>query len=442
MGGSIPLSSTAANSTIIIDNGQAITLSHLIAEAQVLADKLPNTTHYICLCNNRYLFTLAFCAVLLKGGTTLLPPNKQASTIQEIATHYPSSICLVDQDSDLPAEQVMRIQKPSIDVKSHSSDIIPTINANHIAAIAFTSGSTGAPKPNVKTWGTLTGTAKKLAQRLTPNSTHTIIATVPSQHMYGLEMTVMMALHGHCVIESSQPFYPEEVVATVATATEPRLLVTTPVHLRALLGANIDLPEISKTISATAPLPDALAEAAEQNFCGRIEEIYGFTEAGSSATRHTLSGPRWQLLDGMSLSESDDTIYISGDHLDEAVALQDTLKVLSPTEFEFLGRSGDMLNVGGKRASLSGLTEKILAIDGVNDAIVFMPPDDHQSVVQRPAAFVVTELDERSIRQAVSKSIDPVFIPRPLKKISRLPRNETGKLEYSKLTALLNLDHA
>jgi acyl-coenzyme A synthetase/AMP-(fatty) acid ligase len=143
----------------------------------------------------------------------------------------------------------------------------------------------------------------------------------------------------------------------------------------------------------------------------------------------------------MGLTESPDGVCVGGDHLPEAVLLQDRLNVLSATEFEFLSRAHDMLNVGGKRASLADLTEKVLAIDGVDDAVVFMPGGDTRRV-ERPAALVVSALSEQAIRREVSKTIDPVFAPRPLKKVSRLPRGEHGKLQRGRLLELLEQGHA
>jgi acyl-coenzyme A synthetase/AMP-(fatty) acid ligase len=264
-----------------------------------------------------------------------------------------------------------------------------------------------------------------------------IVATVPSQHMYGLEMTIMMALHGNCAMNSAHPFYPNEIVAQLQETDDPRLLVTTPIHMRSLLGDNLDIPIIKKTISATAPLPTNLAAKAEKAFGGTIEEIYGCTEAGSSATRHTIATSRWDLLDGMTLHAESDMVLISGDHLDETVPLQDKLNVLSETQFEFLGRTGDLLNVGGKRASLADLSNKILAIHGVEDAVVFMPENDQNNLAQRPAALIVTQLNKQTICQHIAQIIDPVFVPRPVKIVAKLPRSENGKIQRTKLLQLL-----
>ncbi|TAM12673.1 MAG: AMP-ligase, partial [Rhodanobacter sp.] len=58
--------------------------------------------------------------------------------------------------------------------------------------------------------------------------------------------------------------------------------------------------------------------------------------------------------------------------------------------------------------------------------------------VHRVAALVVAPtLDEAAILAALRDAIDPVFLPRPLRRVAALPRNETGKLPRAALLALL-----
>ena len=44
-----------------------------IGQVLRLAEQLPAADYAINLCDNRYVFTLAFCAAIVKGQTTLLP---------------------------------------------------------------------------------------------------------------------------------------------------------------------------------------------------------------------------------------------------------------------------------------------------------------------------------------------------------------------------------
>ena len=53
--------------------------------------------------------------------------------------------------------------------------------------------------------------------------------------------------------------------------------------------------------------------------------------------------------------------------------------------------------------------------------------------------MVAPTLSEAQIARALRQSIDPVFLPRPLRKVPALPRNETGKLPRHALEALLQV---
>ena len=57
--------------------------------------------------------------------------------------------------------------------------------------------------------------------------------------------------------------------------------------------------------------------------------------------------------------------------------------------------------------------------------------------VTRVVAFVVAPgLDAAALNEELRRRIDPVFLPRPLLLVERLPRNDTGKLPREALLAL------
>jgi len=133
-------------------------------------------------------------------------------------------------------------------------------------------------------------------------------------------------------------------------------------------------------------------------------------------------------------------MLIQGSQFTDSIAVEDRLELVDQHRFRLLGRSQDMINVGGKRASLADLTLKLLSIDGVDDGIIFMADDPEETAGKRPlrpVAFVVSQLSLQTIRVAMSQKIDPVFLPRPIKKVTVLPRNDTGKLSNALLQQLL-----
>ena len=120
------------------------------------------------------------------------------------------------------------------------------------------------------------------------------------------------------------------------------------------------------------------------------------------------------------------------------VQLQDIIELQGPGAFTVRGRNADLIEVAGKRASLSDLTRRLLAVPGVRDAAVFQPEPDAVGVIRRVAAVVVAPgLQPRAVLQQLAPSVDPAFMPRPLLIVEALPRNELGKLPREQLLALL-----
>ena len=430
--------------TLVIHQERAISQAEFLRDLAFIAPRLPDAKFALNLCEDRYYFLLGFCALLVKGAINLLPPNRQPLTLTELAQDYPASYCLFDkkQDCVLPSINIASLLADSIP----SADMIPAlplIPAQQIAAIAFTSGSTGKPQANAKCWGTLAATARLLGQRLgTDLAAPTIVGTVPPQHMYGLETTLFMVLQASMIMHNDKPFYPADVQQLLAQIPAPLILVTTPIHLRALVNAELPMSPLAGIISATAPLDPALALAAEQCFQAPLNEIYGCTEAGSMATRRSTQTQEWQLLDGFQLTLNDTGACASAPHLQGDAPIQDQLELLTDGRFLLCGRSADMINVAGKRASLANLTLQLLRIEGVVDGVIFMPPSSSSTRQEaRPVALVVSDLPEKTILAALALRIDATFLPRPLRKVASLPRNDTGKLTAAALQQLWNTLH-
>ena len=97
-----------------------------------------------------------------------------------------------------------------------------------------------------------------------------------------------------------------------------------------------------------------------------------------------------------------------------------------------------MIEVAGKRASLADLTQRLLAVEGVRDAVLFQPQPDSVATIRRLAALVVAPgCSAREISERLAASVDPAFLPRPLRIVDSLPRNELGKLPRELLLAML-----
>ena len=175
-----------------------------------------------------------------------------------------------------------------------------------------------------------------------------------------------LALHGPCALAAEHPLHPDEVRSALSHISGRRVLVTTPVHLRALCESAQRLPALDRVISATAPLALPLASRCELDWTTRVFEIYGCTETGMVAARRTVAGPLWTTTRGVRVERTGDGFTASGGHVQPG-RLMDRLRLASENTFELEGRADDLVNIGGKRASLEGLNGVLLSIEGVED---------------------------------------------------------------------------
>jgi len=227
----------------------------------------------------------------------------------------------------------------------------------------------------------------------------------------------------------------------LAEVPAPRILVTTPLHIRACVTASSRLPHVECILSATAPLPVSLAKQAETMFETSVYEVYGFTEAGSLATRRTVAGETWHVLDGIALHQESDRYFLQAPYLPQAIPFPDLVSLQGPHRFVLHGRGTDLVNIGGHRGSLGDLNHKLCAIEGVQDGTFFLPDDTGASVTRLTAFVVAPGKSAKQVLSALREIIDPVFLPRPLHVVPTLPRNQTGKLTREALLELLHELH-
>jgi len=437
-----PLFQHAATDVLAWHKGGPVTAAAFLRDAMTLAESLPEKEYLFNLCEDRYHFMVGFAAAIIKGQVNLLPPNRTPDVINGLADEYPDSYYLSEERIAGVKLPLVRLQ---IEQTEHGHiDHVPAISEEQLIAIAFTSGSTGTPKANLKQWKELILGADKAISRfnIKPGKISAIVATVPPQHMYGLETSVLVPWRSGVMVHTGRPFFPSDVVDELRSVPGPRALITTPLHLRACLKADLNWPELEFIISATAPLSPDLAQQAEEMLETRVMEIYGCTEAGSIASRQTAYDKSWRLYDGLSLTLSSQAGHLVGDHLPQPVPLSDQIDIIDQQRFTLLGRNEEMINIAGKRASLGDLNHKLNAIAEVEDG-TFIMPDAMDADTTRLAAFVVAPtLDEAAVLQRLKSGIDPVFLPRPLYKVSVLPRNETGKLQRTALLQLLETQKA
>ena len=422
-----------------------------------LSEALPQGRHVLNFCRNRYHFAVGLGACLVAQKISLLPSTRTLAVLQQIEQQYPDTLCLHDgqglgelcsdaNDRDKPTIRLFAYP-PDLERGPQTTPSMPAISSAQVAAYVFTSGSTGAPQPHTKLWGSLVSSARAEASALDfGTQSWALVGTVPSQHMYGFESLIMLTLHGGATLWEGHPFYPADIASALGSVAHPRMLVTSPTHLRALLAAQIACPPIDKLLCATAPLPLEVVQQAEQTFGAPLYEIYGCTETGQMASRRSAQTRLWRLFPQVQVEQRQGESWAHGGHILQPTPLADIIETQDREHFLLIGRSSDLINVAGKRSSLAHVNHALLSISGVVDGCMFVPDAPHcgQQQVSVPdltrlcAIVVAPHMDAAQILIELRKRLDPAFLPRPVILVQSLPRNPTGKLPRDALLQILH----
>ena len=480
-----PLVGRPASATLFHDGATTVNAATFLRHCHALAATLPETgqtgsAHMINLCRDRYAFTVAFAAAVLRRHICLLTGERSATALTELAEAYPVAYVATDEPGGLGGAGVLLSPVCFVAPGAVGACAVgagddglagdgpgdgpddgepgdggsrqgvapanPDIPADQLAAIVFTSGSTGVPTPHRKSWGALAERSLAAATQfgLRTSEPCAVVGTVPPQHMYGFETTVLLPLHAPTSSWCGPTFYPTDVQTALAAVPEPRILVTTPLQMGGLLRAQTPLPALRAVISATAPLDTGLAAAAEAQWQTQVLEIFGATEVGSIASRRTIEGDRWALYPQVRLTQrdvpGDDGVTVAAPFA-PTVLLADEVEQLGNDQFRLLGRRTDIVKLGGHRASLSGLNRVLTGLEGVTDGSFVVPDDLNQQPTARLLAVVVApERSADSILRDLRQRLDPLFLPRRVVMVPALPRNALGKLPREAVLRLVARD--
>jgi acyl-coenzyme A synthetase/AMP-(fatty) acid ligase len=419
---------------------------HLAAIA--LAGRLDEGETVCNLCNSRVGFLVTWLAALRRGCLQLLPPSGGNADLTVILQSCSRPAIVVDGEQFLQPQwaQYARclVNVPEAALHSTSGDTLSWQPDWDVpVARLYTSGSTGVPEPQTRTLGQLARGAQHVAGRLQAEfeSAHMpvsgIVCSVPPQHMFGLELSVMFPLvHGVPVLES-RPLLPADVVSAFEQMGEGTAWITTPLHLQALVRSGAKVPNCKVAVSSTMALDASIARHSEVLIDAPVFEIYGSTETGAIAMRQTAKYTSWQPLADVRMEAGIPGVgtKVWGSHFPSPQTLTDQIETDEHGRFELLGRHGDMIKIGGRRASLAGLNLLLSGLPGLEDGVFYLPAEAGAAgrlVLIHAGAALDPVLTEQWLRARM----DPVFLPRTIIRTSSLGRTDTGKLSKVMLDSI------
>ena len=351
-----------------------------------------------------------------------------------------------------------------------AADLPPAPPAGSLAALVYTSGTTGRSKGAMLTRGNLASNAAVLARVWHFSGTDTVLHTLPLFHVHGLFTAINTVLASGAAVLLLPKF---EAGTVLRHLREVTVLMGVPTHYTRLLKeAGLDRQSCAHVrlfISGSAPL---LPEAHREFFARTghaILERYGMTETLMN-TSNPYEGPRVPGSVGPPLPG----VRIRVTHADSgtAPAAADaigTLEIKGPNVFagywrdadktrraftddgwfrtgdlglidtngyvHIVGREKDLVISGGYNVYPKEVESELDALPGVAESAVFGVP--HPDFGEGVTAAVVLQpgasLTEGDILRAIGLRVARYKIPKRVLLVTELPRNAMGKVQKNAL---------
>ena len=337
-----------------------------------------------------------------------------------------------------------------------------------LAAILYTSGTTGRSKGAMLTHRNLASNALALVEAWGFTRGDVLLHALPVYHVHGLFVAIHCALLSGSRMLWLPKFDVHEVLALLPRAT---VMMGVPTFYTRLLAepsfGRAHTEGVRLFVSGSAPLLPETFREFEERTGERILERYGMTETGMN-TSNPLDGPRiggtvGPPLPGVSVRIVGDdgapcapgtigAIQVRGPNV-----LKGYWKLPEKTREEFtgdgwfrtgdmgewtpegylriVGRAKDLIITGGLNVYPKEIEERIDAMDGVvESAVIGVPhPDFGEAVTAVVVAKPGHALTESAIVAALKAEIAGFKVPKRVFFAADLPRNSMGKVIKAEL---------
>ena len=417
-------------------------------------------------------FLLA-CLAVARAGTVPVPVNDRmrSDEVEHVVTDSGATVVLRDE-ADLEGSEPLATPAE--------------VDAGDVAALFYTSGTTGKPKGARLTHRALVGSLGSAALYPTGLRRDEAVLALPVAHIMGFVALLSVAALGVPVY--LLPKFDAEAVLDAIEQRRATMFVGVPSMYRMLLeagaeqrdlrsirvfgsGADVMPPELSKRFKAMGATATVLGRSVGQ---AAFVEGYGLVETGGGAAVRfsppgfelpfastlgfPLPGYHFRVVDDGGAEVSPGTVgqllvrgpgVLDGYHGDEAATSAaltedgwlrtgDLARRGPMGTVAFAGRAKDVVKVGGYSVFSVEVERAIEEHPDVLEAAVVGLPDEKMGEV--PAAVVRlrpgAEVDGESLVAWVAERVAPYKAPRRVVVVDELPRTGTSKVQKNELRDL------
>jgi long-chain acyl-CoA synthetase len=418
-------------------------------------------------------FVPAVFGILTAGGV-VVPINNFLKPAEVSYILNDSGANVLITDAELSAHlEVLKAARPSLKVLSvgefhalNPSSILhspSSCSEKDLAALLYTSGTTGHPKGAMLTHGNFLHNVASCVAALDVREDERVVVALPQFHSFMFTVGTLLPVLNGCGILLLKTLHPFKSVLEDIARHHGTILPAVPSFYRALLAVpEFGMLPLRLCISGGAPLPVEVFNEFTRKFPFPLREGYGPTESSPVATVNPIYGINkpgsiGKPLPNVELSVRDDggrelpvgeigEICIRGGNVMRGYWNQpeETAKVLrdgwlytgdvgyrdAEGYYYITDRKKDMLLVNGINVYPREIEEVIYQFPGVKEAAVIGVPDPRKG--EQPVAFVAVAegrtLDEKALHQFIRTKLADYKVPKQIVFLPALPRNATGKI--------------
>jgi len=343
--------------------------------------------------------------------------------------------------------------------------------AQQVAAMVYTSGTTGAPKAVMLTHANLlfVGANSCRMRRIVPDDI--IYGVLPLSHVYGLSSLLAAALMGGATLQLVARYQPEALAHALAERGVTVMHGAPAMYAKLLewsesSGMPLRAPTLRIAQSGGAPLTLSLKQAFEKTFGLPLQNGYGMTEASPSICQTRMDAPRSDCSVGhpipgieVRLNVSEDNadageLWVRGPNVMKGYYRAPELTAATVTEDGWL-RTGDLARFEADGAlSIVGRSKELIIRSGFNvypievEQVLNAWPDVVQSAVvgrevdgnEEVVAFIEVSqgstLSLDALRAHLKANLSPYKMPSEIVVLDHLPAAATGKILKKELQQL------
>ena len=391
------------------------------------------------------LFTQALLACALGGYQAILPGHQRLAGLQALQAQFDGLLT----DGELPgaALAVPQLRLPLLVADDEREADGAALPPERLDLTLFSSGSTGEPKAIPKAWPQLEAELRvQMAlwgERLVDTR---VLASVSHQHIYGLLFRILLPLALGRPFDRRSIDYPEQL----ALQTAPWALIASPAFLSRLDPA-IPAAGCRLIVSSGGPLQPGDAHQAKLLLGQLPVEIFGSSETGGIGwrQRHQVQTP-WTTLPGVEVRVGpDQCLLLRSPFLPTAEWLDCADRILmTGAGFELLGRQDRVVKLEEKRISLDEVEARLQALAEVESAAVLPLQQGQRQILG--AVLVLSEAGASrwaelgpgrfllALRQQLRPWLEPVALPRSVRRVEQMPVNAQGKRPWPQLKELFD----